>query len=89
MPRTDLSERGDLDEGDGEEDLGDAERGDGAEGLDGVQLRELGRELEAAGVCGDGGKGGAGVSRRRPRGWVHVCSVIHRLGSARLVSGRT
>lgn len=46
--RTYLVEGGDLDEGDGEEDLREAEHGHGGEGLDAVQLGELGGELEAA-----------------------------------------
>jgi hypothetical protein len=43
----DLVEGGDLGEGDDQHDLGDAELGHGGQGLDGVQLGELGRELEA------------------------------------------
>lgn len=43
----DLGEGGYLHEGNDEEDLGEAKGGDGGQGLDGVQLRELGGELEA------------------------------------------
>ena len=43
----DLGEGGHLHEGNDEEDLGEAEGGDSGQGLDGVQLHELGGELEA------------------------------------------
>ena len=57
--RTYLVEGGNLDEGDGEEDLREAEHGHGGEGLDAVQLGELGGELEAAVDAG-----GRGEARR-------------------------